>query len=158
MKPDAVIFDMDGTLADVRSIRHYIVPPTPKPKGWHKDFHAFHSESANVPSNNDVVNRAHVCHMLGTKVLIVTARRAMYRNQTAMWLALNGVPSDAMYMRADHDGRPDYEVKKDILEQIKLFWEPVHAVDDNPKIIIRNNISICWINSSDAIIMTTTHQ
>ena len=38
-------------------------------------------------------------------------------------------------MRGNKDGRPDYEVKKDILEHIKLFWNPLWAVDDNPKII-----------------------
>lgn len=135
MKPNAVIFDMDGTLADVSGIRHHIVPPNPKPKGWFKDFHAFHSESVNVPANPHVVNHAQCASLLGNKVLIVTARRAMYRNQTAWFLALNNIPSDALYMRGDKDGRPDYEVKKDILASIRTRYNVIHAVDDNPAVI-----------------------
>jgi len=131
----AVIFDMDGTLADVRGIRHHIVPPTPMPKGWFKDFNAFHSESVNVPPNPSVVNHAVTASLLGHAVLVVTARRAMYRNHTAMWLALNGVPSDALYMRGDKDNRPDYLVKKDILDSIRTSFHVIHAVDDNPSVI-----------------------
>ena len=135
MKPNAVIFDMDGTLANVSGIRHYIVPPTPMPKGWHKDFHSFHSESVNVPVNESVKDQAIRAHMLGNAILIVTARRAMYRNQTAWFLAMNGIPSDAMYMRGDKDGRPDYEVKRDILDAIRRRYNVIHAVDDNPSVI-----------------------
>lgn len=134
-KPSAVIFDMDGTLADVRSIRHHIVPPSPMPKGWYKDFHAFHSSSVCVPPNEHVVSMAHSVHALGHAVLIVTARRAMYRHHTAWWLALNGIPSDALYMRGDKDGRPDYLVKRDILAQIQSRYTVIHAVDDNPSVI-----------------------
>lgn len=134
-KPHAVIFDMDGTLADVSSIRHYIVPPTPKPKGWYKDFHAFHSASASVPVNGAVRDHAIRASLLGNAVLIVTARRAMYRNPTAWFLAMHGIPSDALYMRGDKDGRPDYEVKKDILASIRTRYNVIHAVDDNPSVI-----------------------
>lgn len=135
MKPNAVIFDMDGTLADVSGIRHYIVPPNPKPKGWFKDFHAFHAESVNVPVNVSVRDHAICSHLLGNANLIVTARRAMYRHQTAWFLAMHGIPSDALYMRGNKDGRPDYEVKKDILAQIQTRYNVIHAVDDNPAVI-----------------------
>ena len=132
---NAIIVDMDGTLADVSGIRHHVVPPNPMPKGWYKDFHAFHSASVDCPPNPAVVDHAIRAHLLGTAVLIVTARRAMYRHQTAWWLALNGVPSDALYMRGDRDGRPDYEVKKDILASIRTSFNPIFAVDDNPAVL-----------------------
>lgn len=135
MKPNAIIVDMDGTLANVSAIRHHIVPPTPKPKGWYKDFHAFHSASVDCPPNPAVVDHAIRAHLLGTAVLIVTARRAMYRHQTAWWLALNGVPSDALYMRGDKDGREDYLVKRDILSAIRTSFNPIFAVDDNPAVL-----------------------
>lgn len=131
----AVIFDMDGTLADVRGIRHHVVPPVPKPKGWFKDFDSFHAESVNAPVNHSVANHARVAHILGHAVVIVTARRAMYRHQTAWFLAMHDIPSDALYMRGNKDGRPDYEVKKDILASIKTRYNVIHAVDDNPSVI-----------------------
>lgn len=130
MKPNAVIFDMDGTLADVSSIRHYL-----KADKGSKDFHSFHSESVNVPPHNHVVNAAQVAHMLGLKVLIVTARKYMWRDRTAWWLALNRIPSDMLIMRGNIDQRRDYEVKKDMLQTIRRAYSPIHAWDDNPSII-----------------------
>lgn len=132
---NAVIFDMDGTLADVRSIRHFVVPPTPKPKGWKKDFHAFHSRSVDVPANRAVVDHALRASLLGNAVIIVTARAAKYRPHTAFFLAMHNIPSDALYMRDDHDNRSDYYVKRDILAQIRKQYNVIHAVDDNPEII-----------------------
>jgi mRNA-degrading endonuclease RelE of RelBE toxin-antitoxin system len=133
---DAMIVDMDGTLADVRGIRHHIVPPDPMPKGWYKDFHAFHRESVNAPLNHSVRDQVLRAHMMGTKILIVTARKHMYRHHTAMFLAIHDIPSDALYMRGDKDGRPDYEVKKDILWKIrKRGYNVIHAIDDNDNVI-----------------------
>ena len=97
---------MDGTLANVSSIRHFL-HKFDKGRKW-KDFHSFHAESVNVPPNPEVVNHAQVAHLLGYAIIIVTARSQMWRGQTAMWLAINGVPSDAMFMRknGDHKGYP----------------------------------------------------
>lgn len=128
-----VIFDMDGTLADVSSIRHHIVPMPPSRS---KNFVRFHEDSVNVPPHEWVVRAAHEVHKQGFAVIIVTARGARFRNQTAMWLALNGVPSDLMFMRPDKDHRPDFEVKKDILNRIRdLGFVPILAFDDNPNVI-----------------------
>jgi predicted secreted acid phosphatase len=131
-KRTAVLVDVDGTLADVTSIRHYLVPEGGRK---YKDFDAFHRESVNAPPNPEAVRLAHEAHAAGHDVIIVTARRAKWRNHTAMWLALNGIPSVAMFMRADKDGREDVAVKRDFLARIRQTHEVVHAVDDNPKII-----------------------
>lgn len=147
MKRKGVIFDVDGTLADVRSIRHYVVGTR------RKNFDAFHAESVNVPPHAHVANAAQVAEMLGHDVLVVTARKVRWARHTAMWLALNQIPSAAMFMRGDADGRPDVEVKRDILRAIKRSWDVVAAWDDNPKIIelwksegIPTNIVEGWID------------
>ena len=126
-KREAVIFDMDGTLCDVRGIRRLIDGPG--------SFHAFHTASVDCPPHRDVVDAAHAVHASGRAVLIVTARSVRYRPHTAMWLALHGVPSEAMWMRARGDGRPDRAVKRDILHRIRARFEPVHAYDDNPDVL-----------------------
>lgn len=128
MKPTAYIFDVDGTLADVRSIRHHVLHEP-------KNFDAFHEQSINVPPYQHVVDLLNKARSEGHQILIVTARRARWRNHTAMWLAFNNIHSDALFMRGDEDSRKDYEVKKDILETIRQAWTVVHAVDDNPRII-----------------------
>lgn len=123
---------MDGTLANVSGVRHFVVPTAERP---FKDFGRFHAESVNVPANGWVVDLARDFDARGVDVVVVTARRAMWRNQTAMWLALNGVPSAALFMRGNTDGRRDYLVKRDILDRVRRTWDVVHAVDDNPSVI-----------------------
>ena len=125
---ECAIFDMDGTLANVSSIRHFV---RTKPK----DFNRFHAESVNVPPNHDIVGKAQVMCEQGFDIVIVTARREMWRNHTAMWLALNHVPSVALFMRGNKDHRSDVLVKQDILKVIRRSWNVVHAVDDNPSIV-----------------------
>lgn len=133
VKPRAVIYDMDGTLADVTGIRHYVMGG---PENYYKkDFDAFHRESVNAPPHAHVVRRAQITHAMGFTNIIVTARGSNYRHHTAMWLALNNVPSAALYMRPQGDFRPDYEVKSDIYERVSRSFDVVQAVDDNPKII-----------------------
>lgn len=135
MRPNAVIFDMDGTLANVSSIRHHLTAFDATKRRVIKHFDMFHAESVNVPPHPHVVNAAQVAKMLGNDVLIVTARKHMWRHQTAWWLAMHNIPSDALFMRGNDDNRPDYDVKKDILSTIRQAWIPIHAWDDNPNII-----------------------
>ena len=83
---------------------------------------------------------AHVVDMLWEKVndfdiIVVTARQEKWRAHTAYWRVKNDIPHTAMFMRQDKDFRPDYEIKKDILDHVNLFWDVKHAVDDNPNII-----------------------
>lgn len=132
---NAVIFDMDGTLANVSSIRHYLTSFDATKRRVIKYFDKFHYESVNVPTNTHVANAAQVAHMLGNDIIIVTARKHKWRNHTAMWLALNNIPSDAMFMRHNDDNRPDVSVKRDILSVIRKSWNIVGAWDDNPSII-----------------------
>jgi hypothetical protein len=131
----AVIFDMDGTLADVSSIRHHLTKFEETKRRVVKHFDKFHAESVNVPSHPHVVNAAQVAHMLGVKVLIVTARKFMWRHHTAWWLAMHKVPSDMLMMRGNEDYRKDYLVKKDMLNTIRQAYNVIHAWDDNPSII-----------------------
>lgn len=127
-KQDAVLFDMDGTLCDVRSIRHLV-------EGPRRDFHAFHMASGGCPAHPEVAEAARDARREGRAVIIVTARMECYRHVTSMWLALNGVPSDALLMRRDGDFRKDFIVKREILAKIRRRWNPVHAWDDNPEVI-----------------------
>lgn len=132
---DAVIFDMDGTLADVSLIRHHLkaVKPNGKPD---KDFTRFHEEGVNVPPHQWVVDAAREYHEKGIAVLIVTARKRMWEKHTSWFLALHDIPSDDMFMRGNKDNRPDYELKKDILEMIRFQgYNVIHAYDDNPAVI-----------------------
>ena len=127
-KPTAYIFDVDGTLANVDSILHHLT-------GEIKDFDAFHSSSVDVEPHWDVVALAIDAANHGHHILVVTARKEKWRAHTSMWLALHSIPSNALFMRNNQDGRADYEVKCGILHRIRQCWDVVHAVDDNPHVI-----------------------
>lgn len=126
MKPTAYIFDVDGTLANVEPILHHLL-------GEKKDFDAFHSASVDVDPHAHVVELVHEAAKSGHQIIVVTARKEKWRAHTSFWLALHAIPSDALFMRSNRDGRPDFEVKADILARIRQMWNVVHAVDDNPR-------------------------
>jgi hypothetical protein len=117
---------MDGTLADVAGIRHLLDGPG--------RFHAFHMASIDCPPHQWVVEDARRDAAAGLAVLIVTAREACYRHVTAWWLALNAVPSEAMWMRGRRDNRPDAVVKAEILRKILASYEVVSAHEDQPRV------------------------
>jgi len=125
--PEAEIFDVDGTLCDVRSIRHYVTPPS-------RDFHSFHVASAFCPPNPEVVERVHEAKAKGRAVLVVTARMAKYRILTRKWLQSWEIPFDGLWTRGNDDFRKDAIVKREILGKIRLQYVVVKATDDNPAV------------------------
>jgi FMN phosphatase YigB (HAD superfamily) len=124
----AYIFDVDGTLANVDPYIHLV-------RGPNKDYDAFHEASIDALPNFEVVQMLNQAFFDQMHILIVTSRKENWRGLTSRWLANNDIGHHALYMRKDDDHRPDYEVKKDILNQIKKHWNVIHAVDDNPNII-----------------------
>lgn len=135
MEPDpreAVVADVDGTIVDVTSIRHLINGPG--------GFHAFHRASVNCPVHQWVIDELRAHHAAGRAVLIVTAREAvpLFRHVTAWTLAIHGVPSEAMWMRARGDYRPDPVIKAEILDKItRRFPNVVRVYEDQPEIATR---------------------
>lgn len=128
-RPPTVVFDMDGTLADVSGIRHLVMGE------GKKDYDAFHRESVNCPPFEWVVDSAREAHRMGIRVLQVTARSERYRPHTSWWLADKAVPSDGLFMRANRDFRPDYAVKRDMLNRLLHSYDIRKAFDDNPSIV-----------------------
>jgi len=128
IKPPAYIFDVDGTLANVDPYLHLV-------RGSNRDYDAFHEASIDALPNIEVVEMLNNAVSDQCAILIVTSRKEKYRGLTSMWLANNNIRSHALFMRADNDNRPDYEAKKDMLDNISRLWNVVHAVDDNPNVI-----------------------
>ena len=128
VKPEAVIFDVDGTLCDVRPIRHYV-------ENGKRDFDAFHKASAHCLPHEDVVDAACDADREGKYVIVVTGRAEKFRRLTGMWLRYHDVLFDELHMRPDGDFRKDVVIKKEILDELRLRFEIVHAWDDNPAII-----------------------
>lgn len=136
LRPKAVIVDMDGTLVDVSSIRHYVLAAL-NPDGSYstKNFDAFHRESIGCPAIQETVDQVRAWHENGYHILIVTARGSNYYTPTAWWIAENDIPHSELSMRDEFDQRPDYEVKKDIYAKLSRKYDVIHAVDDNPNVL-----------------------
>lgn len=128
-KPEAVIFDLDGTLCDTSGIVHFVNGPK-------KDHDAFHRASASCPPNEHVVEmlRPHL-EVKDRQVFIVTGRDEKHRALSESWLGSNGIPWDVLLMRPRGDMRQDTVVKAEILEQIRRKLDVIAAYDDRPTVL-----------------------
>ncbi|ACH63199.1 polynucleotide kinase [Mycobacterium phage Cali] len=133
-RPSAAIMDMDGTLADVSTIRHLVDGIQTK-----KDFHAFHAASEFVPANKQAIAFGKRHHRKGNLILVVTARKKMWERVTLNFLDREVVHHFPVvlpiFMRGNDDNRKDIEVKRDILAEIRERYTVVAACDDNPNVI-----------------------
>ena len=128
----AMIFDMDGTLADVREIAHYFLHDREEDK----DYDAYHHDSVEVPVVDWVLADLLQAHDDGYKILIMTARKKRYEDQTREFLYRHKIPASIILMRDDDDNCPDDELKKDLLELARrLGYKVEKAYEDNPTIV-----------------------
>lgn len=129
MPPAAVIFDMDGTLADCNHRRHFV---TGKKKNFDKFYDAMGEDVPVIPIRN-------LCNLHfhnGWHVIIATGRPEKYRPITEMWLRSFGIFYKELLMRPDdrrHDS--DFEVKQDMLTEIRKTREVLMAVDDRQQVV-----------------------
>jgi predicted kinase len=128
----AICVDMDGTAVDVRGVRHFLQPKNGKKR---RDFDSFHRMSEFSPANEDVLAIMRDAHEADFSVLVTTARSEPYRETSQKWLDDRDLPFENMFMRKAGDGRPDYEVKKEMYDQISMYYDVVRCIDDNPQAI-----------------------
>lgn len=129
MTSQSVIFDMDGTLADIGHRRHHVET---KPKNW-RAFNA--ALSADLP-NAHIVQLARMYRDAGWTIIVCSGREDVYRTETVEWMERHGVPHDRLYMRPAKDYRSDDVVKAELLKQIRTDgFDPPLAVDDRDRVV-----------------------
>lgn len=134
----AVIFDIDGTLADSRHRIHYLNPPNGVKKNWTK-FFTESSEDEVFPLVRKCVE---IVYSTGIEPLMVTARPDSERERTVAWLTRHSVPFTGLYMRGSTDRRVDHLVKQDLLAKIQLDgYVPLAALDD------KTNVLDMWLSN-----------
>lgn len=127
----AIIVDVDGTLADVSGIRHYVLNDPRR-----KNFDAFHTAASYVHPHHQVAELTTALAGVGFAIVILTSRKERWRHRTRVWLTKWGIPFDALGMRADSDDRRDDDVKRDLYGAMRhLGYDPVLAIDDNPIVV-----------------------
>lgn len=133
---DAIIFDIDGTLADCKHRRHLVT-------GEKKDWPTF---LASTLKDGPKVNVIDLCNFWFYKryyacaenvcVLLVSGRGEEYRNDTVLWMNQNLVLYDYLFMRPEKDSRPDTEIKMEIYKRdIAPKYKVRLVVDDRTRLV-----------------------
>lgn len=127
-----IIFDIDGTLADVEHRIHWV---RSKPHNWP----AFNRGMVNDTPNMDIIWMLRTFHSVGCTILIASGRGEEDRGATIKWLAEVAEIHDLyskLYMRASKDYRSDDIVKSEILDQMRVDgFNPTIAVDDRDQVV-----------------------
>jgi FMN phosphatase YigB (HAD superfamily) len=126
-----VVFDIDGTLADIEHRLDYV---RSKPKNWK----AFDAGIPNDKVNQPVAEVFDAMIMGGHTVILASGRSERTRIATQDWLRKNGFSSyDKLYMRPADDYRGDDIVKREILDEIIADYgkKPDMVFDDRPRVV-----------------------
>lgn len=133
MTMDRVVFDLDGTLADLGHRKHLIQRPDP-------DWNAFYQSCDRDGYNVWVIDLLKGMMAAGYPGVIVSARHEGLREKTEKWLAATGIiPGknlEALYLvrKSENDYRPDTELKKEWLDSYGRE-RILFVVDDRQKVV-----------------------
>lgn len=129
MNNRVIVFDIDGTLANIHHRRHLVET---KPKDWK----AFNDGMVHDDSHDDVVDLLLLFYANGYKIVLCSGRDSDYREVTEKWLKDQEIPYDDLYMRASKDRRGDDIIKVELLEEIRKEWgEPWLWFDDRNRVV-----------------------
>lgn len=117
--PDAVICDLDGTLALLNGRNPYDASRCEE-DGVN---HAIRSIVSNYYKND-------------CQILLVSGRNDIYREQTERWLQAHSIPYHQLSMRKDKDMRKDSIIKKEIYTQsIQGSYNVLFVLDDRNQVV-----------------------
>ena len=133
MMIDCIIFDIDGTLANLDHRLHFIKQ---KPKDWP-------SFKANIPSDSPIGPLVYVCQALnycggmdGTDIVFCSGRSIDQFDTTCEWIEeYIGIKKPTLFMRAKDDYRDDTIIKRELLTQIRKVWNPILVFDDRQRVV-----------------------
>jgi len=125
-----VIFDIDGTLADIEHRRGYL-------DGNRPDWARFNAAMGEDTPNGPIVDLYKTLWASGVyDLLIVTGRNERFRKVTETWLTWNEIAFNRVLMRPLKDNRADNIVKGEILEQLHSEGRDIaFAVDDRQQVV-----------------------
>ncbi len=135
-----VIFDIDGTLADIAHRRHHV-------SDGRSNWAAFNQAMGDDTPNDAIVSLYQTLWKSGAYNLeIVTGRNERFRDITERWFVWNEIPFTRITMRADNDHRADHIIKEEILNRFLAQKHEIEfAVDDRQQVVDmwRRNGIIC---------------
>jgi FMN phosphatase YigB (HAD superfamily) len=129
-KPNAILFDLDGTLCNVHHRRQYVAT---KPRNW---------DAWNVGIINDKPNLQvlEVFNALKDRfpIFFVSGRSDDYRGVTVQWFEKHGIYEhdyNGLLMRKFADHRDDAIVKGEIADEIEKDYKIFAVFDDRKRVV-----------------------
>lgn len=123
-----VIFDVDGTIADLSHRLHYIQQ---EPKDWNNFFEYVWLDSP-ILENIKILEGY---HNRGYRVILMSGRDESTRENTEWWLAEKKIPYYTLIMRPSGDHRPDDLIKEELFNRYCKPELIEKIYDDRPRVI-----------------------
>lgn len=127
MDEEIVIFDIDGTLADVSERVHHLQK---KPKNWKAFFRGMAQDKA----IKSMVRLCNILYSSGVRIILCSGRSEEHRSETVKWLANQGVKYHELRLRRDGDRRSDVIVKREMLAGIDNT-KVLFVVEDRSRVV-----------------------
>jgi FMN phosphatase YigB (HAD superfamily) len=127
LSAEIVIFDIDGTLADVSERIHHLKK---KPKNWAGFF-------AGIAQDKAISSMVRLCNLLyaaDIKIILCSGRNEKHRAETVVWLAQQGVNYHELLLRQNGDRRSDVVVKRELLAQLDKS-RVLFVVEDRSRVV-----------------------
>jgi predicted kinase len=113
------LFDIDGTLAEMHDRG---------PFEW--------SKVGNDKPRMQVIETAVAAVLAGYKVIVMSGRDAVCREETKQWLAKYCIPYSELHMRPEGDMRKDNIVKQELFDQhVRFIYDVVAVYDDRQQVV-----------------------
>lgn len=126
-KPKAVIWDLDGTLANDHARAHYVEVEEGRERDWNSYFDAV-DEDAPIAASIEIL---HAMRAAGVRVVYLTGRPEYTREKTERWLKANGLDEyDHLLMRPPGETRYAGFFKVDQIHELRETYELVCAFED----------------------------
>lgn len=108
---ELVIFDIDGTLADVSERVHHI-------KGKPRNWNAFNEGMAKDKAIHSMLRLCNILFASGLYIVLCSGRSEKNRPETIEWLNRQGIQFHELLLRREEDYRPDAVVKRELIQSL----------------------------------------
>ena len=130
MEKEIIIFDIDGTLADIAHRRHYVAAPV-------KDWDNFHKNAQYDTLIEKMGGLYRALWQSGMyEIIVMTGREEYQREMTKQWFKCHDLPLGALLMRPDGSRIQDAILKKSWIDELRLNGRSIaFAVDDRQRVV-----------------------
>lgn len=120
----AVIFDIDGTLANTKHRNHFLETDI-------KNWPAFFKTSIYDTTNINIVNILNSYIKDGYKIILMTGRTIKYKDITVEWLSKYNITYDMLFMRDNKNFENVTSLKLKWYDHLKFILNIESIYEDN---------------------------